>query len=80
MRHFVRFAKVTSNGLVDRGGWRLRIFQTPGEAGEFARLLAEQFWTVQAGFYDDGDGEARVAAVRRFRAEAQTTAERPAHR
>jgi hypothetical protein len=62
MRHFVRFAKMNSKGEVDRGGWRLRIFLTPGEAGEFAETLAEQLWAVETGFYHD---EAEAPANRR---------------
>ena len=33
MRHFVRFAKLSASGSVDRVGWRLRIFLTSREAG-----------------------------------------------
>src|ERR1039458_2501835 len=40
MRHFVRFAKVSASGSVDRVGWRLRIFLTSREAGAFTEELA----------------------------------------
>ena len=61
MRHFVRFAKLTPNGRLDLGGWRLRIFMTSGEAGAFAQTFAEKPWVVETGFYDDeGDAKASV--------------------
>jgi nitrogen fixation-related uncharacterized protein len=78
MRHFVRFAKLAPNGLVDRGGWRLRIFLTPGEAGDFARALAQALWRVETGQYEDGDREPSAMLARRFRAEAAIASDRRA--
>ena len=55
MRHFVRFAKVSASGSVDRVGWRLRIFLTSREAGAFAEELAGKLWRVEIGQYEDGE-------------------------
>jgi hypothetical protein len=63
MRHFVRFAKLTPNGRLDLGGWRLRIFLTSGEAGAFAQTFVEDAWVVETGFYDD-EGDARAGVPR----------------
>ena len=69
MRHFVRFAKVSASGSVDRGGWRLRIFLTSREAGAFAEGLAGKPWRVETGQYEDGEvaaaGRAGAALSRR---------------
>jgi hypothetical protein len=55
MRHFVRFAKLSASGSVDRIGWRLRIFLTSREAGAFAEELAGRLWRVETGQYEDGE-------------------------
>lgn len=79
MRHFVRFAKATSKGAADRGGWRLRIFLTAGEAGEFAERLGAQLWLVETGFYhDESDGPTGLA--RGFRTAPVIPADRSARR
>jgi len=77
MRHFVRFAKVSASGSVDRDGWRLRIFLTWSEARAFARQFASPPWRVELGAYDDGDGAA-FALPRRPRPEAAARAGAPA--
>ena len=69
MRHFVRFAKVSASGSVDRVGWRLRIFLTSREAGAFAEELAEKLWRVEIGQYEDGEVNAPAERARRFRAD-----------
>ncbi len=76
MRHFVRFAKVSASGSVDRVGWRLRIFQTSREAGAFAEELAEKLWRVEIGQYEDGEVNAPAERARRFRAAASRVDER----
>ena len=76
MRHFVRFAKVSANGSVDRGGWRLRIFLTSDEAGAFAEDLAARFWRVEIGEYEDGDPVPSAELARRFRAEVMRAEQR----
>lgn len=68
MRHFVRFAKLSATGAIERGGWRLRIFQTPGEAGAFTAELSGESWRVETGHYDDAPPAAEM--IRRRRAEA----------
>ena len=70
MRHFVRFAKLSASGSVDRVGWRLRIFLTPGEAGAFAEEFAGKPWRIEIGEYEDGEVNASAELARRFRAEA----------
>jgi hypothetical protein len=69
MRHFVRFAKLSASGSVDRVGWRLRIFQTSREAGAFVDELAGNLWRIEIGHYEDGEASASGVA-RRLRAEA----------
>ena len=68
MRHFVRFAKLSATGAIDRGGWRLRIFQTPAEAGAFTAEMVGKPWRVETGQYDDAPASAEL--IRRRRAEA----------
>jgi hypothetical protein len=75
MRHFVRFGRVSANGAVERGGWRLRIFLTSYEAGAFAKELSAKLWRVEVGAYDDGEAAAPAELVRRFRAEVLRSAE-----
>jgi hypothetical protein len=70
MRHFVRFAKVSATGSVDRVGWRLRIFLTSHEAGAFAGELADKLWRVEIGEYEDGEVNVAAEVARRFRAQA----------
>jgi hypothetical protein len=70
MRHFVRFAKLSASGSVDRVGWRLRIFQTSREAGAFADELAGNLWRIEIGQYEDGEARAPAERTRRFRAHA----------
>ena len=70
MRHFVRFAKVSASGSVDRVGWRLRIFLSSREAGAFAKELAGRRWRVETGQYEDGELAAPAEPARRFRAKA----------
>ena len=70
MRHFVRFAKVSASGSVERIGWRLRIFLTSHEAGAFAQGLAGRLWRVEIGEYEEGEVAAPSELARRFRAEA----------
>jgi hypothetical protein len=70
MRHFVRFAKVSASGSVDRVGWRLRIFLSSREAGAFAEELAGKMWRIEIGEYEDGEVNAPAELARRFRAEA----------
>jgi hypothetical protein len=76
MRHFVRFAKVSTSGSVDRVGWRLRIFLTSHEAGAFAKELAGKLWRIEIGQYEDGELAAPAELARRFRAEALRSDER----
>jgi hypothetical protein len=76
MRHFVRFAKVSASGSVDRDGWRLRIFLTSREAGAFAGEFAGKLWRVEIGQYEDGEVNAAAELARRFRAEALRADER----
>ena len=76
MRHFVRFAKVATNGLVDRGGWRLRIFLTPAEARSFAQTLAQEPWLVETGQYEDGELDASAIVLRRLRADTAAASHR----
>ncbi len=76
MRHFVRFAKVSASGSVDRVGWRLRIFLTSREAGAFAEELAGNLWRIEIGEYEDGEVNASAELARRFRAEALRADER----
>jgi hypothetical protein len=80
MRHFVRFAKVSASGSVDRGGWRLRIFLSSHEAGVFADELAGNRWQVEIGEYEDGEVAAPAELARRFRAEALRADERARRR
>ena len=70
MRHFVRFAKLSASGSVDRIGWRLRIFLTSREAGAFANELAGNLWRIEIGQYEDGEVNAAAERARRLRAEA----------
>jgi hypothetical protein len=58
MRHFVRFAKLSAGGSVDRVGWRLRIFLTSREAGAFADKFAGNLWRIEIGQYEDGEARA----------------------
>jgi hypothetical protein len=76
MRHFVRFAKVSASGSLDRVGWRLRIFLTSGEAGAFAEELTGKLWRVEIGEYEDSEVAAPAELARRFRAEASRANER----
>jgi hypothetical protein len=76
MRHFVRFAKVSASGSVDRVGWRLRIFLTSREADAFAEELAGNLWRIEIGEYEDGEVNAPAELARRFRAEALRADER----
>jgi hypothetical protein len=76
MRHFVRFAKLSASGSVDRVGWRLRIFLTSREAGAFANELAGNLWRTEIGQYEDGEVSAPADLARRFRAEALRADER----
>jgi len=68
MRHFVRFAKVSASGSVDRSGWRLRIFQNANEARAFSDGLAGRSWRVESGAYEDDEPVAPTDLTRRFRA------------
>ena len=70
MRHFVRFAKVSASGSVDRVGWRLRIFLTSREASAFAEELVGKLWRVEIGQYEDGEARAPAEWTRRLRAQA----------
>jgi len=70
MRHFVRFARLSASGSVDRVGWRLRIFLSSREAGAFANELAGNLWRIEIGQYEDGEVSAPADLARRFRAEA----------
>ena len=72
MRHFVRFAKLSASGSVDRVGWRLRIFLTSHEAGVFANELAGNLWRIEIGQYEDGEAIAPAELARRLRAQALT--------
>jgi hypothetical protein len=72
MRHFVRFARVTPNGKVDREGWRLRIFLDRGDAGAFVRALEDDFWRVETGQYEDSEGD----GLARFHARASAPTDR----
>ncbi len=76
MRHFVRFAKLSASGSVDRVGWRLRIFLTSREAGTFANELSGNLWRIEMGQYDDGEASAPAELARRFRAQAARADER----
>jgi len=76
MRHFVRFAKLSASGSVDRIGWRLRIFLTSREAGAFANEFAGNLWRIEIGQYEDGEVNASVDLARRLRAEALRADER----
>jgi hypothetical protein len=76
MRHFVRFAKLSASGSVDRVGWRLRIFLTSREAGAFADELAGNLWRIEMGQYEDGEVGAAADAARRLRADALRAEER----
>ncbi len=76
MRHFVRFAKLSASGSVDRIGWRLRIFLTAREAGAFANELAGNHWRTEIGQYEDSEVSAPADLARRFRAEALRADER----
>jgi hypothetical protein len=80
MRHFVRFARLSANGSVDRGGWRLRIFLTSDEAGAFAGDLAGRFWRVEIGDYEDGEAVPSGELARRLRAKAMRAEQRPGGR
>jgi hypothetical protein len=79
MRHFVRFAKLSASGSVDRAGWRLRIFLTSREAGAFAEEFAGKLWRTEIGEYEDGEVNAPAELARRFRAEALRADERARH-
>jgi hypothetical protein len=70
MRHFVRFAKLSASGSVDRVGWRLRIFQTSREAGAFANEFSGNLWRIEIGQYDDGESSAPAGLAKRARARA----------
>ena len=70
MRHFVRFAKLSASGSVDRVGWRLRIFQTSREAGAFANEIAGNLCRVEIGQYEDGEVRAPAELRRRRRGPA----------
>jgi len=70
VRHFVRFAKLSASGSVDRVGWRLRIFLTSREAGAFANEFAGNLWRIEIGRYEDGEAGAPVDLARRRRVEA----------
>ena len=70
MRHFVRFARLSASGSVDRVGWRLRIFLSSREAGAFANELSGNLWRIEIGQYEDGEVSAPADLARRFRAEA----------
>jgi len=70
MRHFVRFAKLSASGSVDRIGWRLRIFLTSREAGAFADKFAGNLWRIEIGQYEDGEPKAPAELAGRFRAQA----------
>jgi hypothetical protein len=70
MRHFVRFAKLSASGSVDRLGWRLRIFQTSREAGAFADRFAGNLWRIEIGQYEDGEAKTPTDLAARFRAQA----------
>ena len=76
MRHFVRFARLSASGSVDRVGWRLRIFLSSREAGAFANALAGNLWRIEIGQYEDGEASAPADLARRFRAEALRADER----
>jgi hypothetical protein len=76
MRHFVRFAKLSASGSVDRVGWRLRIFLTSREAGAFANALAGNLWRIEIGQYEDGETVAPGELAHRFRAQAARADER----
>jgi hypothetical protein len=76
MRHFVRFAKLSANGSVDRVGWRLRIFLTSREAGAFANEFAGNLWRIEIGQYEDGEASPPAELARRFRAQALRADER----
>ena len=76
MRHFVRFAKVSASGSVDRVGWRLRIFLTSHDASAFAEELVGRLWRVEIGEYEDGELAAPAELARRFRSEARRAEER----
>ena len=76
MRHFVRFARLSASGSVDRVGWRLRIFLSSREAGAFANELAGNLWRIEIGQYEDGEASAPADLARRFRAEALRADER----
>jgi hypothetical protein len=80
MRHFVRFAKVSASGSVDRVGWRLRIFLTSREADAFAEAFAGKLWRVEIGEYDDGELAAPAEPARRFRGDALLRADARARR
>jgi hypothetical protein len=76
MRHFVRFAKLSASGSVDRVGWRLRIFLTSREAGAFADKFAGNLWRIEIGQYEDGEARAPAELARRFRAHAARAGDR----
>jgi len=79
MRHFVRFARLSASGSVDRVGWRLRIFLTSREAGAFANELAGNLWRIEIGQYEDAEAGAPAGLARRFRAQAARNDERRRH-
>ena len=66
MRHFVRFAKLSASGSVDRIGWRLRIFQSSREAKAFANELGGNPWRIEIGQYEDGEANASAGMGRRL--------------
>ena len=76
MRHFVRFAKVSASGSVDRVGWRLRIFLTSHDTSAFAEELVGRLWRVEIGEYEDGEVGAPAGPARRFRGKAQRADDR----
>jgi len=75
-RHFVRFARLSASGSVDRAGWRLRIFQTSREAGAFADAFAGNLWRIEIGQYEDSESRRPAERARRFRAAASSPEER----
>jgi hypothetical protein len=76
MPHFVRFAKVSADGSVDRVGWRLRIFPSSHEARAFAHGLVGKAWRVEIGAYQEAEASAPAGLVQRFRAQALRGGER----
>ncbi len=55
MKHFVRFARLSTSGAIARPGWRTRLFATSNEASAFAQKMTGKDLRVELG--DLGDVE-----------------------